>query len=49
MLKLARNAFATLRTLTSPDGVIRYYYIEDLVHVQDDMGLSLANKVDLNI
>jgi hypothetical protein len=45
MLKLARNAFATYRRFQSRSGTIDYKYIEDLVDLQEDMGLHLANKV----
>jgi hypothetical protein len=45
MLKLARNALATLRRLKSSDGMVDYKYIEDLVTFQDSVGLRLANKL----
>lgn len=45
MLKLCRNAFATLRVFKSEHGEIDYRYIEMLVRYQDEIGLKLANKV----
>jgi hypothetical protein len=45
MLKLARNALATLRTIRSADGVISYHYLEQLVKLQEDIGLHFANKL----
>lgn len=45
MLKLVRNAFATLRKIDGPDGVIDFGYIEKLVKLQEETGLHLANKV----
>lgn len=45
MLKLARNAFATLRVFKSSSGEINYRYIEDLINYQDEVGLKLGNKV----
>lgn len=47
MIKLARNALATLRTFKSPTGDISFRYIEDLVKLQDDLGLTFANKVTI--
>jgi hypothetical protein len=48
MLKLCRNAFATLRVFQSPKGTINYQYVEDLVAYQDKIGLKLSTKVQLN-
>ena len=45
MLKLCRNAFATLRVFHSDDGRIDYQFIKDLVRVQEDLGLKLGTKV----
>lgn len=45
MLKLARNALGTIRRFQAPDGIVDYKYIEDLVAIQDEMGLHLANKI----
>lgn len=46
MIKLCRNAFATVRVFKSEDGEVNYRYIEDLIRYQDEIGLKLANKVD---
>lgn len=45
MLKLCRNAFATLRVFNSEDGEVDYRYVELLVRYQDEIGLKLATKV----
>lgn len=45
MIKLCRNAFGSLRSFKSPDGVIRYEFVEKLVEYQQSIGLNLANKV----
>lgn len=45
MLKLARNAFGTLRKFKTTDGIIDYKYIEQLNDLQEEMGLRLANKL----
>lgn len=47
MIKLARNAFAALKVLKSPDGAISFSYVEELVRLQENMGLHLANKVSM--
>lgn len=45
MLKLARNALATLRQIKAEDGIIDYTYIEKLIYHQEATGLRLANKL----
>lgn len=50
MLKLCRNALATLRSLKDKDGgIIKFSYIEELVEYQEKLGLKFANKVLLSI
>ena len=45
MLKLARNALGSIRKFQSTDGLVEYRYLEDLIHLQENMGLRLANKL----
>lgn len=45
MLKLARNAFGTMRRFRTKDGFIDYKFIEQLNDLQQEMGLRLANKL----
>lgn len=44
-LKLARNAFGSLRRFNCEDGEIDYGYIEMLHKLKEDMGVRLANKL----
>ena len=45
MLKLARNALGSMQRFESNEGIIEYRYIEDLVKLQESMGVRLANKL----
>lgn len=45
MIKLCRNAFAELKVFVSDDGEVNYRYVEELIRLQDDIGLKLGNKV----
>ena len=36
----------TLRRFHAPDGIVDYRFIEDLVALQDELGLHLANKLN---
>lgn len=45
MMKLARNTIGSMRRFKSQDGLIDYKYIEELIQLQEDMGVRLANKL----
>ena len=45
MLKLCRNAWATLRVFKSGESEIDYKYIENLINYQEKIGQKLANKL----
>lgn len=45
IIKLCRNAFATLRILYHNENVIDYHYLELLVDYQEEMGLHPATKL----
>ena len=45
MLKLARSTLSIYGSLNSPEGVIKWGYIEELANQQSKLGLHLANKL----
>jgi hypothetical protein len=45
MMKLGRNAFGTYRQFKSSSGTINYKYVEELVNIQEETGVRLANKL----
>lgn len=46
MLKLVRNAFASMKILwDKDDGIIRWDHIESLIHLQETEGLHAATKI----
>lgn len=47
MLKLLRNALAQFGELQSPTGKIKWQYIEELIKLQNEEGLTLGNKLKM--
>ena len=45
MLKLARNAFGSLKRFKSDEGEIDFSFVEKLNKLQESMGVRLANKL----
>jgi len=45
MLKLARNVLGNNNVLKSNSGLVKWFYIEDLFEVQNNLTLKLANKL----
>lgn len=45
MLKLARNLLAQNNNISSPYGLIQFKYIVNLNEIQQDLGLTFANKL----
>lgn len=45
MLKLARNSLGTYKTFQSPEGLIKWCFIEELGSLQSNTSLKIANKL----
>ncbi|XP_049813844.1 uncharacterized protein LOC126260553 [Schistocerca nitens] len=45
MIKFARNALAEVSAIESPTGIIRRHFIEQLNKVQQEEGMTFANKL----